>query len=361
MRVLHLVEPWSGVESTLTATPGGCDTLLAACALACRDASHDHHVCLLGPSMVEPRARALGITAAHRIAPPVGRPALAWRSVAHLAKAAGPFDLIVCWGERVGRLTRHLRRASRSVATATLSIDPADPRPATLLHLSGAFPALRWPSSWPSRSAAQIDEDRSLARAALGLADDDVVITMLDDPAHGANARRFIFLLGTLDVAGYTVVGLMPTGSREAARARRFHHRVCPHMRVIALDRPTQAVLPACDIAVLLGRPDDAIPRPEGAEAGIAAFNLTLATAAGVPTVAAALPALLPFMPEPSRRGLAASNHTTDMGRVLFPLIIDASYRGAVRDALFGRTTALPPSPRVELTRFAARMPAATS
>lgn len=358
MRVLHLVEPWSGIDPISSVTGGGCDSLLAACSLACRDTSHDHHVCLLGPSIVEPRARAIGITAVHRIAPPLGRPELAWRSVARLARATGPFDLIVCWGERVGRLARRLRGANRSVVTATLSINPIDPKPATLLHLSSPSPTLQWAAPW--QSAADIDDARARSRTALGTADNDVVITMLDDPAHGANARRFIFLLATLNVAGYTVVGLMPTGSREQPRARRFHHRVCPRTRIITLDRPTHAVLPACDIAVLFGRPEGAVPQLEGAEPGVAAFNLSLAAAAGVPTISAALPTLLPFIPEPSRRSLAHSSHTTDMGRAMYPLVIDTAYRRAVRDALLGRSTSLPPSPRVEPTRFAARMPAET-
>lgn len=324
-RVLHVIEPWAGPARSWLAGGAGSDALTVACGLA-RGMDQSGRVLVLGPARAEARAAAAGIVTTDTLCPPAARPELARAAVRRFIRDSGPFDAAVCWGRRAGRLARAIGGQVPLVAVATLSAGGPD-RPGET-----ALPGLL------STTDATPGGERRQWRLEHRLNDDDVVIALLDDPAHAPSARRFMFILGTLEVAGQRIIGLLPTGTAESARARRFRRAVGIRTRVITADRPVHALLDMCDIGVLLGPFDDS-PRPEGSSAGVARFTMTLAMSAGLPAVTAEAPATTDGLPEPARAHLARSHHSTDIGRSLFELVASPARRAEVRAALLAQSS----------------------
>lgn len=301
-RVLHIVEPWNGPARSWLASGTGSDSLVAACGL-CVDAKR-HRTLLLGPARAEARAALTGVYSTDSICPPAGRPELAWSAARRFIRGTGPFDAAVCWGGRAAKLARAVSREIPAVFRAELRASEAESSGVNLL----------------GESRPPLSIDRREWRQSHRIADEDVVVVLLDDPSHSPNARRFMFILGTLEVAGRRVVGLAPTQSVQVMRARKFRRATGLRTRVIAADRPVQAMLGACDAGVLLG-PFDSAARPEGSTAGAARFNLLLAASFGLPVVTAEHPLVTSGLPQLARECLAHSHHTTDISRALFELI----------------------------------------
>ncbi|MCC6676580.1 MAG: hypothetical protein IT436_05495 [Phycisphaerales bacterium] len=319
-RVLHVIEPWAGPAKSWLAGGTGSDALTVACGLVCAS-DPASRVLLLGPTRAESRAAAIGVMTTDSVCPPAARPELARAAARRFIRSSGPFDAAVCWGRRAGRLARAIARDIPAVSVATLGT----------AH-SGRSNQPDLPGFGSPRST-DLGDDRRLWRQEHRLGEYDVLIALLDEPSHAPNARRFMFILGTLEVAGRVAVGMLPTGTFESARARRFRRAVGLRTRVIIADRPVPSLLSVCDIGVLLGPFDDS-PRPEGSSAGVARFNAMLAMSAGLPVVTAEVPGITDGLPEPARAHLTRSHHSTDIGRSLFELVENPTRRAHVRAAL---------------------------
>lgn len=334
-RVLHIVEPWAAGPRPWFQRSTGSDALTVACAMICAS-EPAHHAILLGPARAERRAGTIGLRTTDSACPPARRPELSWRSVRRLLRAAGPCEALVLWGDRVARLVpavaglapRVLRASIRNEPRAAMSADPHDGGP---------------------RASAMGDVDAQRWRRARGLTGEDVVVALLDEPAHAPNARRFLFLLGKLEVTGRRVIGLVPSGASEGPRARRFRRAVGLKTRLFEADRPMSALMEVCDIGLLLG-PFDDTTRPEGTSERVARFNLLLAHRAGLPVVTAEQPAITDGVPEEARSCLACSHHSADLGRTLFELVEDPARRATVRARLL-ESAAASPNP-LSLVRF---------
>lgn len=292
-RVLHLVEPWAGPPTGRSHRGAGQDALTAACSLC---AGPEDTTLVIGPARALRRAAAAGLRPQAAICPPLARVEFAARAVRRYIRAAGPFDAAVCWGGRVGRLAPAVARLLPSVRVASFE------------DASSAASIMP-----PDSSRTEVAARRW--REARGLSPDDVLIALLDDPASFPSARKFAFILGALEVSGMRPVGLVPSGTSELARARRFRRSVGLRNRLLIADRPLTSILAACDLGLLLG--PVAAPGP-------ARFLLHLAGAAGVPVITATDDRLTRDLPGVVRaRCLASSDHTTDLGRLLLELTED--------------------------------------
>ncbi len=93
-------------------------------------------------------------------------------------------------------------------------------------------------------------ERRAVARASLGIGDDELTIALLADPVARGDARLFSWLIGVVHVAGRHALGVMPAGasqSRRAARYLRLHGR---SWDVLRTEGSSLAMLHAADVGV---------------------------------------------------------------------------------------------------------------
>lgn len=313
-RVLHIVEPWSGPASSWLSGGSGCDTLAAACVLHA-DPRVDRFL-VLGPARAEQRLAALGAPTTDTICPPARRVSLAWRAVRRFIARAGPFDAIVCWGDRLGRLALRLDLSRTAIYRARLTARSGETGPA-----DGLAP----------RAHGLPQTDRAGWRHAHGVSDDEPVIALLDDAGAGASVRRFLFVLGAVEIADRPVVGLFPSDAAGRGRSRRFQGAVGLRTRLIMADRPMQTLLSVADAGVILGA---SAGNDASAAHAIDRLNLRLAAAAGLPTVTAEQPGVTDDLPEEAARLLARSAHSTDLGRELYELVVDSRRRAAAGAAL---------------------------
>lgn len=286
LRVLHLIDG-----------RGTGDAALMACAQVTHGVTDaEHRLCLLGPGELEDRAARLGLPTTDRIAPPLGRPLLAWRGLRRLVRDRGRPDLVHAWSPDAHRLARRA--------------------------LGGSVPCVTVPAP---AIAAPRDVDparRRILREAMGAGPGEPVL-LLAGEGEETDAQRFVFLLGLLAQADVRTIGLIPRASARLSRALRFHRRLGRPTPVFIGNMPAACLADLSDVAVWVG---PALSQPGAAMSGASAAQLACLQAAGVAVVA----------PREAMGGAAASltaacaahNATPpELSRILIPLLKQESLR----------------------------------
>ncbi|MFG0243750.1 MAG: hypothetical protein ACF8R9_13270 [Phycisphaerales bacterium JB054] len=234
--IVHVIDP-AGPASSAGAVcerDAAADIALLACAEAVRATPADRHtVVIVGTEAAARHAAelALGSTDAARCRAPaiLGHGALGFRSLRARLRTLDPIDVLQPWS----------RRSHKACSLA------AGPRIPTAPVAAGTLPSF----TPPAHDAAADTRER------LGVPDDLPLVALLCDPTHHADPKRFVYMVGTLQVAGYPVAGLVDRRAGHTARARRFHAESGVAWRVLMPSDPTASLLHACDMAVVLPPP----------------------------------------------------------------------------------------------------------
>ncbi|MCC7388232.1 MAG: hypothetical protein IT431_05645 [Phycisphaerales bacterium] len=308
--VLHVIDPTpTGVADGRVGLLGrgaAADIAILACAEAIRSTPEDAHaVVVLGGGDAVHHARALGLPVHAHAPAPFGHAGLGARALRRVARALGGTDLLQPWSERA-------RTACRLAGAGEGAVAPV--------------PSALWPG--PRRP---VGPDRHSVRAQLGVPDHIPMVALLADPCRHADARRFVYMVGLLDVAGIPVAGLIDRRAAHVSRARRFHADAGVRWRMLLPAEPTARLLHACDLAVIV--PPTVRAELTAHEHAWVAWSVLRAHLLGVPVVGA--DAWLPESARPTdAAGLlhARSESVTDIGRQLARLAADAVLRRAVAD-----------------------------
>ena len=299
--IVHVIDPmpagWLAGGGSLLGHGAAADVSVLACAEAIRVRPADAHlVIVLGTRAAADHAERLGLRV-HAVVPPLlGHAGLACRELRRVVIDLGGADVLQPWSERA-------RTACRLAAT-------------------GNGPVAEVPSeTWPS-IAHTIGAKRDAVRNALGVHDNIPMVALLADPAHYADARRFVYMVGLLDVGGLPVAGVVDRRSAHVSRARRFHAEAGVSWRMLLPKEPTARLLHACDAAVIV---------PPSAHASLVRVEQTWmrqsvmrAHLLGVPVVGAE--AWLPQEARPTEGGEvlhARSASVTDIARQLAKITED--------------------------------------
>jgi hypothetical protein len=348
-RVLHLIDPHPapGSPRGLFARGAAPDIALIACAHAIAARPQDHHtVAALGPAPPPDLARLLRLAGADdppiaSLPAPLGHAALTWRSLRRAAARLGPFDAVQAWSRR-----SHL--AARMALRHTPALEPPH----------GACPPFH-----PAPPA-----DRARIRQALSLDEATPLVALLSDPLHDADTRRFVYLIGILDVAGYDVAGVVDPRAAHLPRARRFHAEAGVGWPMRIATGPLALCLPACDAALVL--PPPGRREADHETAALRAWSVARAHALGVSVVGAG--AWLPpeaCAEDPARVLAPWSNDLRDLIGRLTRLTQDPDLRRAQAEAVQRAAAALnprgpfaatpdAPTPDAPLSRAGAQTPA---
>lgn len=310
MRVLHLIRTWSEHRPSL----GGRQSPSDAAVLACRSdiagqTDSEHKVCVLGASADEARVAALGLRTTDRVPVPLGVLRLASASLRRFIATRPLFDEIRCWDHSLMDIVRTCAPMSRVIDASTTIGDchPVAPR-----------------------DAASVRQAR---RAALGIADDELLACLLADPPSRGDAVRMMFMVGTLYEAGLRPHVILPRGSDRLTRASRFHKAARLPGRLFVTAEPAWSWLPACDVAVMVREAD----RVSAAER----LMIRCAHSIGVPVVAPRDDSVIALYPGDAAACLSPSNHAASLARSLVRVIDSAALRTSIRrpigDAAWGR------------------------
>lgn len=98
---------------------------------------------------------------------------------------------------------------------------------------------------WPDVGA-----DRAGVREGWGIQAGERVLLALADHPSLIDARRFIFHLGVMAVAGHRLVGVVPSSAAQLERAVRFTRRHHGAWRIVIDDTPTAVLMGAADAAL---------------------------------------------------------------------------------------------------------------
>ncbi|HZW09139.1 MAG TPA: hypothetical protein VFF69_04480 [Phycisphaerales bacterium] len=301
-RVIHVLD----VPSLRDRAPRSTGAIAAlACAEACAATPEFEHVVTIVGSRADAEAAAgLGVRASALSPLPLGSPALAGRSLRRALRAAAEDARIQPWSDR----------AARACDAARL---PTARFPADLL---------------PSVSRA-VGPGREELRARFGLAPDIPTIALLADPPWHADARRFVYMVGLLDVAGERVAGLVGSGTASTQRARRFHAEAAVGWRMVLADDPVSAVVQACDLAVIV---PPAPHRPlSPCDRACIRWSILRSHLLGVPVIGGAEWLDGGVCPDEARGALVgASASITDLGRRLTRLVADGAERQRLSSAV---------------------------
>jgi hypothetical protein len=271
------------------------------CAEACAATPEcEHVVVMLGSRADAGATRQLGLRASQVVPLPLGAPALAGRALRRTLRELGDPPRIQPWSDRALRACHAAR-----LATAAMPID-----------------------LWPS-AAGVLGPARDELRARLGLAEDMPTIALLADPPWHADARRFVYMVGLLDVAGERVSGLVGRGTAHVLRAKRFHTEAAVGWNMLLAELPACAVLHACDLAVIV---PPAPHRPlSRCDRAWVRWSVLRSHLLGVPVIGGAEWLGEELCPDETRGSLvAASASITDLGRRLSRLVADASERSRI-------------------------------
>lgn len=255
-----------------------CAGHLAVAALRATARSDDITI-VIGPTRAGDAALMGGVHAHARIGAPLGKTELAWRAIrrraaefvrrggailawspgaaaaARLAFPRAPVAACVLEAE-LGSFdaTSRLRRAMvRSLADGAVFGSPAQ---AASWGVHGARVATP-----PVPRAAPLDADaRRATRERWGFDDDAPVVALLGDPPLPLDARRAMFLVGVLAIAGTPVHGVAPHDATGVERARRLIERQRGPWSVGVDDRPPDHWLGACDAAIAFAGRDGGEP-----------------------------------------------------------------------------------------------------
>lgn len=317
--IVHVVDPASPASSTgaICARNAAPDIGTLACAEAVRACPADRHtVIMMGTAAAARHAAGLGLgsTDAKRYVAPatLGHGVLGYRGLRARLRSLGPIDMLQPWS----------RRSHRACSLADDAQIPVAPIP------TGTLPSF----------TTTTDESAPQTRERLGVPDDLPLVALLCDPTHHADPKRFVYMVGTLQVAGYPVAGLVDRRAGHTARARRFHAESGVAWRVLMPSGPTASLLHACDMAVVLPPP---VHQPlRGHEAAWVRWSVLRAHLLGVPVIGAGewLPDTLlgsdPAEPEEHEDLFQPwDNSLRDMLRRLISLAADPAGRRRIADA----------------------------
>jgi hypothetical protein len=288
MRILHLID--GRFRSADPLRDGDADAFFRDCRVLQAGAGHHQRVVVVGPRASVRRAETCGLRVHSALAPVLGRPAAAWRSMQIACAAEGRPDVVHCWGADALRLaTRVFGDSVPRVAV----LPQGEPSYACERILTYSEPARTRLMAGGVQAASVVvvpapatpphpGLDRAALRDSLGCGP-GFVVALLGEPPQ-ADVHRFAFLIGLLERAAFSVTGLASPRHGQRVRAQAFS-KVVHNRQVVVTDVPLQALLPACDAAVFDGGGPGPTtlwnPSPWAAPAPIA-----LAHAAGVPVVA---------------------------------------------------------------------------
>lgn len=300
-RVVHVLDPDDGRRGA--AARGAPPIACMACAEAIAATPECEHavVCLdTGGGRVE----FTGSTRTTTVAAPLGRPWLAWRAMRRVLRSLGGYEVLQPWSN-----------AARSACRA-----------------AGARPAGPPVRAMPSIGAGT-GRTRESIRAEAGLTGDDTpVVALLAEPAFLADARRFVYMIGLLDVAGIPVAGLVGPGTAHLSRARRFHVEAAVKWRLLLAPEPVAALAHACDLMVLV--PPAPHRELSACERAWARWAILRAHLLGTPVVAGS-EWMEGLCPEEARGLLDAEGASiTDIGRRLARLVLAPDLRGRIAAAV---------------------------
>lgn len=264
--IVHVIDP-AGPASSVRAVcvrDAAADIGVLACAEAVRARPTDRHtVIIVGTRATARHAVQIGLgstDAETHIAPAMlGHGVLGFRSLRALLRSLGPIDVLQPWSQR----------SHKACSLAAGTRIPTAPVPTSTL-----------PSFTPPSPEAAAD-----TRERLGVPDDLPLVALLCDPTHHADPKRFVYMVGTLQVAGYPVAGLVDRRAGHTARARRFHAESGVAWRVLMPSDPTASLLHACDMAVVLPPPAHQPLREH--EAAWVRWSVLRAHLLGVPVIGA--------------------------------------------------------------------------
>lgn len=298
--IVHVIDPMNAGWITgdgLLGPGAAADIAVLACAEAIRVRPRDAHIVVsLGTHAAARHAEQLGLRV-HAVAPAVlGHAGLACRELRRVVIDLGGADVLQPWSERA--------------------------RTACRLAASGNGPIAAVPTeAWPSIDGV-IGSERDAVRASLGVSDDIPMVALLADPTRHAEARRFVYMIGLLDVAGIPVAGLVDRRSSHVSRARRFHAEAGVQWRMLLPEEPTERLLHACDVGVVV--PPSVHSALRSDERAWVRWSVMRAHLLGVPVIGAE--AWLPTEAWPTEGGevlRARSASVTDIARQLAKLAGD--------------------------------------
>ena len=312
--VVHVIDPLGG---GMLGAGAAADIAVLACAEAIRARGADAHaVIVIGTRAAARHAERLGLRV-DALAPAVlGHGGLAARGLRRVVRELGGADVLQPWSERS-------RTACRLAALGGGAVAPVP---------TGLWPSLSEP----------VGSERGAARARLGVHDDTPIVALLADPLRHADARRFVYMIGLLDVAGIPVAGLIDRRAGHVARARRFHTEAGVGWRLLVPSEPTGRLVHGCELAVVVSPEVRASLRAD--EAAWVSWSVLRAHLLGVPVVGGE--DWLPGEAWPTDGAdvlRAKSESVTDIGRQLAEIASDrarlADLAAAVRGAAAGFAT----------------------
>ena len=219
MRVMHLIEPWTGVGPAR-----GTDAAVLACrSLIAATPTDWHEPIAIGATSGRVRARHLGLDIEDGITPPGSAPR-AWHQLRAVALARGCPDVVQTWSTATHELA--IRAA----------VAPAVSRPWDI----EAIPRIKLPQQ----------ESRDTIRLRWGLQGETPIIAAIADPPGSVDAVRFVLLLGLLEQIGVRVAGVIESAAGSLARACVFARQIGLTQPMVISDRPILGQTAGVDLAV---------------------------------------------------------------------------------------------------------------
>jgi len=252
--VLHLVSAPSSTRGHRPALGRQIPTYLCAQAIE-QGLTPPGRVVLIGDSSSETQARALGLSPSMRFAPPLGRVSMLARTIRALSRSA---SRVICWSDELTPLLRGInapidlisthpalaaRRVSNRVGVRVFERcdrDAWESRNHQAELESVLNPLLQNPPAFPNAPL----------RSALGIESDQVCIGVIADQPSTIDARSVGFLMGLLNVAGFNVSVVIPQGAAHLDSARRHHHTLGSHFRMLISSNPMLSMLPVFDVLI---------------------------------------------------------------------------------------------------------------
>ena len=318
MHLLHLVEPWSAIRSLKEPRTIGLDAAVDAASRSIGEKSyHTQGILIFGPRGAETRAHLRGLRTFDTICPVNGNVSHGIAAVRRfLAHRPAP-DRLIVWNA-------HLLEIAKGVGIPTI-----------------------W--GWGTQPVAQVGSARTPplpvaaaetaeVRSRFGAVEGDLLIGLVDDPAHEADLWAFISILAMLEGLGIRAIGIAPEASRQAARGRHAMRGMGLTQGLVLVEEPVWGFCGALDAAVLtqdIGRLDALGFEQDPREREQAAWSHLLAAErlhwCGVPTVSTNMAAA----PEAIRNTLTArTTRPADLAGKLVELVQSRETLASVRSQL---------------------------
>jgi hypothetical protein len=348
MPILHLID--GGFRARGPGQIGPANDAFTACALLRRRAPFEQSVALVGPRSIAERAAQLGLSPDLCLTAPLGKPEAAWRTLRTAMDARGLPTIIHCWSAAAATLADRAFAGACPIVATLQSPQPLPPiaRVTTLSNAAGDDWAragvvrgqlLVTPP--PVEVASRDRQRREQLRHRMGIAPDAILVGLLGH-APTANAMRFVFFIGLLNVAGVRIVGLASEHAGQAVRGQRMTwSHTAP--RVILTSDPMTDMLPACDLAIFdaggHGPTSTLPPCPS-----LAVLPIAQAHAAGVPVVAPEWADVAGLYPAAARACLAHNSTIPELARVALPLIDSPGLREQLSHSVHEHIARLDPA-----------------